>query len=168
MSKQKCDGDCFHCKFDDCILNYDEVPMDERLDDFILDDKIVKRRERMRQKYKENRDHIRALWDKHYYANKEKFKEYKHEYYLKNRKRILKQQFKYWKKLKKIKEKFKKKKPKPKIISKIQIAECPIVPTDDPVETELNRKLKEAKEFIEHLSSLEVKWQNINRDSKNK
>ncbi len=30
MSKQRCDGDCFNCKFDDYILNYGKVPTDER------------------------------------------------------------------------------------------------------------------------------------------
>lgn len=168
MSKQKCDGDCFNCKFDDCILDYDEVPTDERLDDFILDEKIVKRRERMRQKYKENRDHIRALWDKHYNANKEKFKIYKHNYYIKNRDRIVKQQFMYRKRLREIKAKLKKEKIKPKVVSKFQVAEYQIAPEIDPIETELNIKLKEAKQFIEHLSSLEEKWQSINRDSKDK
>lgn len=106
MVLKKCDGDCFNCKFSDCILDYEEVPTNERIDDFIVDDKIVKRRERARRKYKENREHIRALWDKHYYANKEKFKEYKHNYYLKNKDRIQEQQLIYQKnRRKKIKEK---------------------------------------------------------------
>lgn len=168
MSNQKCDGDCFNCKFDDCILDYDEVPLDENLDDYILDPDEVRKREKSRRKYRENRDHIRALWDKYYYSHKEKIKEYKHKYYLKHKDRIIKQQVNYQRKKRQMNAKPKKKKPKPKIVPKFQIAEYPIVPVIDPVETELNRRLKEAKEFIEHLSSLEVKWQNTNRDSKDK
>ena len=98
MVNKKCDGDCFHCKFDDCILDYDEVPLDENLDDYILDPDEVRKREKSRRKYRENREHIRALWDKYYYSHKEKIKEYKHKYYLKHKDRIIKQQVNYQKK----------------------------------------------------------------------
>ncbi len=137
MSNQKCDSDCFNCKFDDCILDYDEVPIYERLDDFILDEKIVKRLERMRQKYKENRDHIRALWDKHCNANKEKFKIYKHEYYIKNKDRLREQHLIYQKKRRQMKAKLKKEKIKPKVVTRFQMAEYQIAHEIDTVETEL-------------------------------
>ena len=74
----------------------------------------------------------------------------------------------YRKRLREIKAKLKKEKIKPKVVSKFQVAEYQIAPEIDPIETELNRRLKEAQQFIEHLSSLEEKWQSINRDSKDK
>ncbi len=48
-----------------------------------------------------------------------------------------------------------------KVVSNFQITEYQITPGIDFVETELNRKLREAKKFIEHLSSLEEKWLSI-------
>lgn len=135
---KKCDGNCFNCKFSDCILSYDEVSIDERLDDFILDQEIVKRREKARQNYRENRKHIRALWDKYYYAHKDKIKEYKHKYYVKNKKRILKQQLIY--------ERNQRKKRKEEKSQHLV--------DEPPIEVRLEDRFSEVKQYVEQLMKI--------------
>lgn len=134
MRQLKCDGDCFNCKFTDCILDYDEVPTDEKIDEFILDNEILKKREKAREKYRENREHLRSLWDKYYYSNKDKFKTYKHNYYIQKKDRILKQQSTY------------------RENNRERINE------ERSIKTRLEKKLSKVKKYVEKLMGMEIKW----------
>lgn len=87
---KKCNGDCFNCEYDDCILEYDDVPLDEELDEFILDKETYEERKRSREFYKNNKEWFREYHRNYYLKHKDKFKAYKHAYYIKNKEWISK------------------------------------------------------------------------------
>jgi outer membrane receptor for ferrienterochelin and colicin len=93
----KCDGDCFNCKFKDCILEYDEIEAYEELDEYVLDtdDKKKRKANRLYHKSKKYKEYQRIYRRNYYKTHKLYFKKWKHKYYLNNREKILKRQKKY-------------------------------------------------------------------------
>ena len=77
----KCNFDCFNCKYDDCISDGKNPSTAE--------ERRLKRNERLRQRYKENRDYYRAAGRRWYQRHKEQAKQRSREYYWKNRETIL-------------------------------------------------------------------------------
>jgi len=93
----KCDGDCFNCKFKDCILEYDEIEAYEELDEYVLDTNDRKKRKAnlLYHKSKKYKEYQRIYRRNYYKTHKLYFKKRKHKYYLNNREKILKQQKEY-------------------------------------------------------------------------
>lgn len=82
MNKIKCDYDCFHCKFDDCIDNSNKSPYDDvhRVkNDNAIEDRKERKRLNAKEYYKRHReDCIRRSLD-NYYKNREKILQRKRE-----------------------------------------------------------------------------------------
>ena len=101
---KKCDGDCFNCIFDDCILDYSEVlkPCYNQSKD-ATDDKRKEYLEQYRKKYyiskrdyfreyaKRNKDKIKKYQKKYRLENADKVRKYQREYMAKYRERMVKE-----------------------------------------------------------------------------
>ena len=82
---KKCDGDCFHCKFDDCVVDLDEVPVDEDTDQYVFCKAEMNYRQ---QYYYKHKDYYRLAYKKYREAHKKKLNQKKREYYIKNKERL--------------------------------------------------------------------------------
>lgn len=82
MKKNKCDYDCFHCKYDDCIDESTKSPYEKmhrvKKNDAVID---KKERDRIRAKeyYKANREKCIARASARYYKNREEILRKKRE-----------------------------------------------------------------------------------------
>lgn len=99
-----CDRDCFHCKYKDCILPYDDISEQEIIDSENRDAKFFELNANAHQKYyltnKEKIQQRTKDWYKlhqkemseynktYYQKNKDKIKKYKKQWYKDNKKRI--------------------------------------------------------------------------------
>lgn len=83
--ERKCNEDCFHCEYDDCILTYEECGEIENRN----------QTKKSKSKYKptdwKDPEQIRAYHRAKYYEHKEREQAYKKEYYKRNRERFIRQ-----------------------------------------------------------------------------
>lgn len=88
----KCNGDCFNCPFDDCVLDYDDIDTDdtEELDrELDLLNMVDSDKKEKQMKYYQQNRYWLLTYNKHYYRqNKEKYKEYAKRYRQRNKERI--------------------------------------------------------------------------------
>lgn len=88
----KCNGDCFNCPFDDCILDYEDIDTDdtEELDRELdlLNMVDSDKKEKQMEYYQQNRYWLLAYYKQYYRQNKEKYKEYAKRYRQRNKERI--------------------------------------------------------------------------------
>lgn len=88
----KCNGDCFNCPYDDCILHDGDIDtddtkeLDKELDLLNLVDSDKK--EKQMEYYQQNRDWLLAYYKQYYRENKEKYLEYAKRYRQRNKERI--------------------------------------------------------------------------------
>lgn len=73
-----CDGDCFHCKFEDCVA----TPFYE------IERNKEKKKEYDKKRYQENKEKILQQRAEYQKKNEEKRKKYDKKYYQKNKEKI--------------------------------------------------------------------------------
>lgn len=88
----KCNGDCFNCPFDDCILDDEDFDtdnteeLDQELDLLNMVDSDKKKKQM--EYYQQNRDWLLAYYKQYYRENKGKYLEYAKRYRQRNKERI--------------------------------------------------------------------------------
>ena len=105
----KCNGNCFNCPYDDCILDDEDFDtddteeLDQKLDllNMVDSDKKKKQREWARKYYQQNREWILACCKQYRRKNKERISKRRKQYYQKKKKYFLARQKQYYQKNKK-------------------------------------------------------------------
>lgn len=102
----KCNGDCFNCKFTDCIADNEDInELEKENPVVIVSEKEIKREQkksRMRNYYYSHATEISECRKDYYEKNKEEVKEKNkiryREYYQKNREKIIAKRKEYYQK----------------------------------------------------------------------